>query len=155
MPGMGMPNGNLSLPDECHFSPALDLEGYRRRIRHYVFSLIDDSAELVRNRPERRESNNEVLASMVFALGPEKGNAFTVEMRALDSVTRLAALQRMVPAKDLKADESHAPEASQPISSLEKLVDSIVAKVPEEEWDKLPPDLSSRIDYYLYGIDRE
>lgn len=92
---------------------------------------------------------------MVFALGPEKGNAFTVEMRALDSVTRLAALQRMVPAKDLKADESHAPEASQSISSLEKLVDSIVAKVPEEEWDKLPPDLSSRIDYYLYGIDRE
>lgn len=150
-----MPNGNLSLPDECHFSHALDLESCRRRIRHYMFSLIDDSAELARNRPEQRESDNEVLASMVFALGPEKGNAFTVEMRFLDPGTRLEALQRMVSAKDLKADESHATETSQPISPLEKFIDSIVAKVPEEEWDKLPPDLSSRIDYYLYGIERE
>lgn len=155
MSGMGMPNGNLSLPDACHFRHALDLEGCRRRVRHHAFSLINDIAELVRNEPERRGNDDDRLASVAFVLGSETGNALRLEMRALDPATRSEALQRTASAKDLAADENHAAETSQPVLPLEKFIDSIVAKVPEEEWDKLPPDLSSRIDYYLYGIDRE
>ncbi len=31
----------------------------------------------------------------------------------------------------------------------------ITKDVPDEEWEKLPTDLSHRLDYYLYGIERE
>lgn len=133
MSGMGMPNGNLSLPDECHFRHALDLEGCRRRIRHHAFSLINDIAELARNKPERRGNDDDRLASVAFVLGSETGNALRLEMRALD------------------------PATSHPIFPLENFIDSIVAKVPEEAWDKIPSDLSSKIDccLYSYGANQE
>lgn len=39
--------------------------------------------------------------------------------------------------------------------SIHEKIDALVSEVPEEEWDKVPTDLSMRLDYYLYGIDRE
>ena len=29
------------------------------------------------------------------------------------------------------------------------------AEVPEEEWGKLPPDLATNVDHYLYGAPKE
>ena len=45
-----------------------------------------------------------------------------------------------------------------PLSSLEEpeeeslwdFIDAIVSEVPDEEWDKLPSDLSENLDSYLY-----
>jgi hypothetical protein len=37
-----------------------------------------------------------------------------------------------------------------PVPVLEKLK-AIAAKVPREEWDRLPADLSSNLDHYLHG----
>ena len=34
-----------------------------------------------------------------------------------------------------------------------EIIDEIVADVPDEEWAKLPTDLSHRHDYYLYGVE--
>lgn len=157
MSGMRMSNGNLFLPDECHFRHALDLEGCRRRIRYHAFSLINDIAELARNKPERQGNDDDRLASVAFVLESEMGNALRLEMRALDPAIRSEALQRTASAEDLAADENHAAETRQPIFPLEKFIDSIVAKVPEEAWDKIPSDLSSKIDcgLYSYGANQE
>jgi len=35
--------------------------------------------------------------------------------------------------------------------SIEGRLMALAAKIPAEEWAKLPPDLSDRLDYYLYG----
>lgn len=35
--------------------------------------------------------------------------------------------------------------------SIADLFDSITAEVPEEEWEKLPKDLSTNWHHYLYG----
>ena len=37
--------------------------------------------------------------------------------------------------------------------SIEDEMRKIAARVPDEEWDKLPPDLIDRLDYYLYGAE--
>ena len=32
---------------------------------------------------------------------------------------------------------------------------AISASVPDEEWAKVPPDLSKNVDHYLYGVQQE
>ena len=39
---------------------------------------------------------------------------------------------------------------TRPISDV---LAEIAAEVPEEEWDKLPPDLTENLDDYLYGME--
>ena len=36
------------------------------------------------------------------------------------------------------------------VCPIEEVIAEIAAEVPDEDWDKLPTDLSSRLDYYLY-----
>lgn len=37
---------------------------------------------------------------------------------------------------------------------IEDVISEIFSKVPDQEWDKVPSDLSHRHDFYLYGIDK-
>ncbi len=34
---------------------------------------------------------------------------------------------------------------------IEDKLRAIVADVPREEWDRLPPDLTDNLDHYIYG----
>ncbi len=34
---------------------------------------------------------------------------------------------------------------------IEDIIADIVSDVPDEEWAKLPPDLSDQLDHYVYG----
>jgi len=34
---------------------------------------------------------------------------------------------------------------------IEEVIRAIWADVPQEEWDRLPPDLSENLDHYIYG----
>lgn len=43
------------------------------------------------------------------------------------------------------------PNAVDAAPSIEDEMRKIAGRVPDEEWDKLPPDLIDRSDYYLYG----
>jgi hypothetical protein len=49
------------------------------------------------------------------------------------------------------------PENSEDLSepedtrSVEEKIAAIIAEVPEEEWEKLPADLGSNLDHYIYG----
>jgi hypothetical protein len=38
-----------------------------------------------------------------------------------------------------------------PSGSIEEVIESLSAQVPNEEWDKLPADLSQDLDHYIYG----
>jgi hypothetical protein len=44
-----------------------------------------------------------------------------------------------------------APEVSPEFGSLLDMVSAIASTVPEQEWDRVPADLSKNVDRYLYG----
>ena len=45
------------------------------------------------------------------------------------------------------------PHRSSNAPSIEDRIAEIAKGVPDEEWEKLPKDLSQRLDFYLYGAD--
>jgi hypothetical protein len=47
-------------------------------------------------------------------------------------------------ATDKEDFDPHAP-------TIEERLRAIVADVPQEEWDRLPADLSEHLDHYIYG----
>jgi putative addiction module CopG family antidote len=52
----------------------------------------------------------------------------------------------------LEAKEKAAPsEISHNGQSIAEMAAAIAKSVPDEEWDRLPTDLSKEIDHYLYG----
>ncbi len=48
--------------------------------------------------------------------------------------------------------ETDAPDDPR---SLEEKIAAIMADVPDEEWAKLPPDLSDNLDHYIYGAPKQ
>ncbi len=50
---------------------------------------------------------------------------------------------RLVPLSELAYDESARP--------IEEILKELAAEVPDEEWDRLPSDLTDNLDHYLYG----
>ena len=50
-----------------------------------------------------------------------------------------------------KEKESFDPDAPR----IEDVIKEIAKDVPDEEWEKLPHDLTDRLDYYLYGAEGE
>lgn len=45
------------------------------------------------------------------------------------------------------------PEPDPNAPSIEDRIVELAKGVPDEEWEKLPTDLSERLDHYLYGVD--
>ena len=45
------------------------------------------------------------------------------------------------------------PQRDPNAPSIEDRIAELARGVPDEEWEKLPEDLSQRLDYYLYGVD--
>ena len=39
--------------------------------------------------------------------------------------------------------------------TIEEKIQRIAAQVPEDEWDKLPLDLSENLDHYVYGLPKK
>jgi hypothetical protein len=50
-----------------------------------------------------------------------------------------------------KRDESKRS----PHRPIWEVVQEIAASVPAQEWERVPPDLSVRLDYYLYEATRD
>jgi hypothetical protein len=46
------------------------------------------------------------------------------------------------------------PDTQQP-TPIEELLQERGRRVPESEWDKLPPDLTDHLDHYIYGTPKE
>ncbi len=72
--------------------------------------------------------------------------------RVENGVVRLEGAPRLpegarVRVEMLADNEDYGPETP----SIEEELAAIVADVPKEEWDRLPADLTDRLDHYLYG----
>ncbi len=39
--------------------------------------------------------------------------------------------------------------------TIEEKIQQIAAQIPEDEWNKLPTDLSDNLDHYIYGIPKK
>lgn len=39
--------------------------------------------------------------------------------------------------------------------TIEQKIQQLSAQVPENEWDRLPPDLSDNLDHYIYGTPKK
>ena len=37
------------------------------------------------------------------------------------------------------------------VPTIEEKISAIMADVPQEEWDRLPADLTDHLDHYIYG----
>jgi len=48
-------------------------------------------------------------------------------------------------------DRASLPAAEGDSSSIWEVIEGISRSVPDEEWAKIPPDLSKNHDHYLYG----
>jgi hypothetical protein len=52
-------------------------------------------------------------------------------------------------------DSGKPSERPTDFNALLELFDEITGSVPEESWEKMPPDLSKNIDHYLYGCPKK
>ncbi|MEM7346776.1 MAG: hypothetical protein AAF485_21240 [Chloroflexota bacterium] len=50
-----------------------------------------------------------------------------------------------------ESDTEPAPSPGIPAKRILELVEKLTASIPESEWSKLPTDLSTELDHYLYG----
>jgi hypothetical protein len=86
----------------------------------------------------------------------ERGVAMTPALREIEGTwDEIAARAAELKGHRLKVIVLHPEpkvEADRPPpGSIEEVVESLSAQVPDEEWDKLPADLSQNLDHYIYG----
>lgn len=48
-------------------------------------------------------------------------------------------------------NQASVPSQTESIPSFLSLIEEISSQVPQEQWAKLPSDLSKNLDHYLYG----
>jgi hypothetical protein len=53
------------------------------------------------------------------------------------------------------SSETEVGEDRSTAGSIEAVIESLSAQVPDEEWDKLPADLSQNLDHYIYGTAKQ
>lgn len=64
-------------------------------------------------------------------------------------------LKRIVRIDDVQVVPAGEPQYVQTEKPIWEIVASIGAQVPEQEWSKVPSDLSKNVDHYLYGAPKE
>ena len=55
----------------------------------------------------------------------------------------------------IKEDQTDSLQQSPSLPSFLQFVEEISAQIPQEEWAKLPSDLSKNLDHYLYGSPKD
>ena len=74
------------------------------------------------------------LLKAVEQLSPQEFEQFASEIRKLEACRQ-------------PANNGGAPVAR----SIEDELEELARAVPDEEWDKLPADLTDQLDHYIYG----
>lgn len=65
--------------------------------------------------------------------------------------TPQGALQRIMTVDNLLLSRGEEPTFNSNVPAIEDVLASLAREVPQTEWDRLPSDLTDRLDYYLYG----
>ena len=64
-------------------------------------------------------------------------------------------LQRVISVDRLLLVQGEEPEFDEQAPAIEDVLSDLAKDVPDQEWDKLPPDLTDKLDDYLYGGSEE
>lgn len=136
----------LSTLAEPPYEDMVDVTGHvlEADVRHRKFQIWIDDRTNVRV-PFTEEQESEVTT----ALKDHKVLRMRIKGRGefdphgmLTSIIRLDSL-------DLVRNDGPVFDMSAP--AIEDVISDIFKDVPDEEWDRLPPDLTDKLDYHLYG----
>ncbi len=76
-------------------------------------------------------------------------------VRGHGEFTPQGTLKRIINVDSLKLVRDEDPIFDPANPRIEDEIAKIAKDVPGEEWDRLPPDLTDRLDHYLYGGDKK
>ena len=116
--------------------------------------------------PDLRQTPVPLLRSRAFPAVPDSQSVYNrgmgnrvIHISATEAASDFAALLDHVRAGDEVVIEHDArPVAvlrpAAPATSLDIAFAALAQKVPDEEWDRVPKDLATKIDHYLYGTSK-
>lgn len=105
----------------------------------------DDTAVTVIFTPEQEEQVTTALKEHKTARMFVKGMGEYSPQGKLFRVSQVDELR-------LTTAEIHYDNSARPI---EDMLEELAKEIPQEEWDKLPDDLSNNLDHYLYGVPKQ
>lgn len=76
-------------------------------------------------------------------------------VRGHGEFTPQGTLKRIITVDSLNLVRDEDPIFDSSAPRVEDVIAKIAKDVPDEEWDRLPPDLTDRLDHYLYGGEEE
>ncbi len=92
--------------------------------------------------------------TLIIELPPEKEAALEEQARAAGVSAEELAMQLL--SRSLTADAANGEKAFEaPCETAGEMIRRIVGDPPPEELAKLPKDLASQADHYLYGAPKE
>lgn len=113
-------------------------------VRQRKFQLwLDDRTSVNVSFTEEQE------AEVTTALKDHK--MLRLRARGRGEFTPQGTLQRITSVNRLLLVRDEEPPFDAAAPAIEDVISDIFKDVPDEEWDRLPPDLTDRLDYYLYG----
>jgi len=78
-----------------------------------------------------------------------------LRVRGRGEFTPQGTLQRITSVGSLVLVRGEEPEFDTSAPAIEDVLAALAKEVPEKEWDRLPQDLTDRLDHYLYGVEEE
>jgi Arc/MetJ-type ribon-helix-helix transcriptional regulator len=94
---------------------------------------------------------------MGITLNPEPEDRIAAKVRSgfYQSPTEVVqAGLELLEARDSLAQAPAAAASKQDTRPIWEIIAEIGREIPEEEWAKLPTDMASNVDHYLYGAPR-
>ena len=76
-----------------------------------------------------------------------------VKARGRGEFTPQGTLHRIIIVNSLILIRGEEPAFDASAPAIEDVLAALAKQVPDEEWDGLPPNLTDRLDYYLYGAE--
>jgi hypothetical protein len=72
--------------------------------------------------------------------------------QAVEILRRLGFETRYIKEQpEIRTDEKEELETREGLGSILEIASAATKEVPEDEWDRVPDDLSMNVDHYLYG----
>lgn len=121
------------------------LEADVRRMRFQLW--LDDRASVQVSFTEEQETK------VTMALKDHK--MVHLRARGRGEFTSQGTLQRIIRVDSLNLVLGEEPPFDAAAPAIEGVLAALAKEVPEEEWDRLPRDLTDKLDHYLYGASEE
>jgi hypothetical protein len=112
-------------------------------LRRTAWVRVDDKIRLrIPFSPEQERTVTQALR--------DRGDT-RLRIRGWGEFSAKGRLRQVSTVDDLRLQPADTPGPDASARPIEEVLQEIAATVPQEEWDKLPADLSDQIDHYVYG----